>query len=118
MTIFEEAMFVSKEIPGPDNYELPEHGVHKRRASAVLFASGNTNRLSPLKRDESTDFYEIEKATEKLRIKAPSAAFMKTPKKSFAAASAEKNKVPGAGTYKISDKAYKMLSPSPGGRKR
>ena len=65
-----------------------------------------------------TDFYETENAAKKTATKSPSAQFLKGKKKSFAQSAAEKNKVPGAGTYKISDKAYTMLSPSPGGRRR
>ena len=118
VTIFEEAGVIGGDTPGPAGYEIKEYGPHKRKTSAVLFGQGKTERLSPLKRDDSTDFYETEKAKNALKAKSPSAAFMKTPKKSFAQATAERNKVPGAGAYKISDKAYKMLSPSPGGRRR
>ena len=118
MTIFEEAMARGGDVPGPDKYETIDSGIHKKRASAVLFAGCKSPRLEPLKRNESTDFYETEDAAKRTTTKSPSAQFLKGKKKSFAQAAAEKNKVPGAGTYKISDKAYKMLSPSPGARKR
>ena len=92
--------------------------VHKRRSSAAIFGTHKTPRLSPLKRNEATDFYETEQAAMKTKSKSPSASFLKSKKKSFVQSTAEKNKIPGAGTYKISDRAYTMLSPAPGARKR
>ena len=84
----------------------------------MSFTRSKSPRLEPLKRDESTDFYETEGAEKKTATRSPSALFFSSKKKSFVQAAADKNKVPGSGTYKISDKAYKMLSPSPGARKR
>mmetsp|Transcript_6091 Transcript_6091/g.8191 ORF Transcript_6091/g.8191 Transcript_6091/m.8191 type:complete len:131 (+) Transcript_6091:422-814(+) len=42
VTIFEEAMVVSKDTPGVGGYIDVDQAVHKRRASAVLFTSSKT----------------------------------------------------------------------------
>ena len=90
----------------------------KKRALSIKFDARPTKRLDPIKRSEATDFYEIDKAAKVTLAKAPAAGFFKSPKNSFAEAAAAKNKVPGAGHYKITDRALKMLSPSPNARRR
>jgi hypothetical protein len=78
-----------------------------------------TDRLSPIKKLESTDFYETEKALKYASRKAAIIGFSKSPKRSFAEECAKRGlKNPGVGTYKIPDRTYKMLSPSPNARKR
>ena len=112
-----EAANISAAIPGC-KYDIPEQDVFKKRSESIQFDKVKTGRLDPIKRLEQTDFYETNvaiKATQRLE---PSNSFSKSPKASFAAQAAKKNKVPGAGAYKISDKAYRMLSPSPMARKR
>lgn len=85
--------------PGPSSYENINHGYHKRRASAAVICKGQSPRLQPIKRNEATDFYETEQASIRTKAKSPSASFLKSKKKSFVQMKAEKNKVPGAGTY-------------------
>lgn len=104
--------------PGPE-YKIPHMNVFKKRTMSVKFESKPTNRLDPIKRSESTDFFETSLAMKHTIAKAPVVGFLKGQKKSFAEEVAKKNmKIPGVGAYKISDRAYKMLSPSPTGRKR
>lgn len=108
---------VGGDTPGPD-YKTVDSSIYKKRSMSIKFDVTKSPRLDAIKRTESTDFYEVEKAVAFSTKKAPTNAFSKSPKKSFAEISATKNKNPGVGNYKISDRAYKMLSPSPGGRKR
>jgi len=73
VSIFEEAIAIAADVPGPDKYESIDHGIYKKRASAVLFPSCKSPRLEPLKRNESTDFYETENAAKRTTTKSPSA---------------------------------------------
>lgn len=103
----------------PGHYNLPSQDVFKKRSMSIRFDSTKTKRLEPIKKTDSTDFFEISNAAKLTVAKAPAIGFLKGPKKSFAEEMAKVQiKNPGVGTYKISDRAYKMLSPSPNGRKR
>ena len=104
-------------VPGPSQYAATDLNTIKRRTSCAVFGSDGSNRLSPLKR-AGGEFYETGKAFSRTKNKAPEFAFPKNSKKSFVQAQAEKNKVPGAGAYKIPDRTYKMISLSPLARKR
>ena len=112
-----EMMAVGADTPGPD-YQVPEVDTFKKRAKSIKFDQVKTARLDPIKRSEQTDFFETNKAVAACLPAAPKVGFSRSPKKSFAEAAAVKNKVPGVGNYKISDRAYKMLSPSPSARRR
>ena len=86
----------------------------------MKFDQCKTGRLDPIKRTEQQDFFdtaEAVKATSTL-IPGPSVGFTKENKHSFAAMAAKHHKVPGAGTYKISDKAFNYISYTSTGRKR
>jgi len=112
----EEAGF--SETPGPD-YKVIETSVFKRRNMSVKFQSMKTDRLTPIKKLDSQDFYETEKALKYALANSAIIGFSKSPKKSFAEECAKRSlKNPGVGTYKISDRAYKMLSTSPTARRR
>ncbi len=113
-----EMLTIGKDTPGPDEYKIPDQGLFKKRAMSIKFDLLKSPRLEPIKRTENTDFYETDKAAAYANKRAVAAGFSKSPKKSFAEMAAAKNKTPGVGNYKISDRSYKMLSPSPGGRKR
>ena len=74
VTVFHEAIVVSRELPSPSQYNF-DPILHKRRASANVFATSKTSRLEPLARNDSTDFYETAEAVKKIKIKSPSAQF-------------------------------------------
>ena len=105
--------------PGPA-YEVIEINKLKKRSESISFSKGKTARLDKVVRNESMDFYETNDAVKATQQrKAPSVGFSKEQKRSFAEMAArKKTKVPGVGAYKISEKAFKMLSPSPMARKR
>ena len=112
-----EAANISAAIPGC-KYDIVDQSVFKKRSESIKFDTGKTGRLDPIKRTEQTDFFETNAAVKAIKRTEPAPTFSKSPKKSFAELQSKKNKVPGAGAYKISEKAYTMLSPSPSARKR
>ena len=108
---------IGGDTPGPI-YKISDYT--KKRSLSIKFDSIKSGRLDPIKRDEAMDFYETNNASKnqsKVR-NSPTYSLSKSPKASFAEQAAKRHKTPGVGAYKVSDRAYKMLSPSPGGRRR
>ena len=113
-----ECKAIGRDTPGP-MYKITETSVFKKRNLSVQFSSGPTTRLAPIKKTESNDYYETNEAAIKNTMKkSPLHSFSRQPKRSFAEQAAKAHKAPGVGAYKVSEKAYKMLSPSPMARKR
>lgn len=117
ITSMAEIEAIGKDTPGPI-YEISNYT--KKRSFSVKFDVVKSGRLDPIVRTEQQDFFETNNAAQKTSSnrKSPALTFAKTPKASFAEQVAKRHKTPGVGTYKISDRAYTMLSPTPGARKR
>ena len=107
------------DTPGPQ-YKVVETGAFKKRSMSIKFESGKTGRLDPIKRtaENQTDFYNVGDASKATMMKSPINSFSKSPKKSFAEQAASRNKMPGVGSYKVTERSFKMLSPSPNARRR
>ena len=117
VTSMAEMEAIGHMTPGPV-YKTSDY--HRKRSMSIKFDLVKSGRLDPIVRTEGTDYYETSNAAQKTSgvRKVPNNVFAKGVKQSFAEQAAKRHKSPGVGSYKISDRSYKMLSPSPGGRKR
>ena len=118
VTVMAEAQIEGYDTPGPQ-YQVEDMSIFKKRSKSFLFDNSKTKRLDPIKRSEAQDFFDTNAAAIKTKITAPAIGFSREAKKSFASQAAAKQKnIPGVGAYKISDRTFKLLSPSPMARRR
>jgi hypothetical protein len=121
VSVIEEASMSANKSPGADTYDPVHTDKFKKRtlSVALVFDKAKTNRIEKEESDAINDFYNTNEANRKnIGIKSPTFGFSKEKKASFAEKIAKRNVSPGPMQYNPSMRAYKALSPSPGGRKR